>query len=226
MKGGSTRTTRDISNQQFIFHYSVDDKTPIYSLRYDALLTDRACDEARIVLSPKKLLCLNYFHGIHQGLASAKIVCTSRDGRRVVIWRTWLTVSGEARLIVAAHDISGSCPPDIWVTPTQACPDEDILVDVPLDILTESGGYHLEHIGFGGKAIAWLTTDLTLMLLEIPSSEGVGTNLGIRRTRPWRIPSSVGLEHHGEVRNVYLDDSRGRVILAMEDETLVVFEFV
>jgi len=136
-----------------------------------------------------------------------------------------MTVSGEARFIIAAHDISGSRPPDIPVTPTQACPDEDILVDMPSDILTENGGYHLEHIGFSGKAVAWLTTDLTLMLLEIPPPEGVETNQGIQRTRSWCIPSSVGLEHHGEVRNVYLDDSRGRVTLAMEDETLIIFEF-
>lgn len=226
MKGGYIKTTLDIASQQFIFQYSLDGMTPIYFLRYETLLAYRPCDEARIEISPKQVLRLNYFHEtIHQDLTSASIVCTSWEGERVIILRIWITTSEEARLVVTVHDISGSGPSDITVTPNQVCPDEDILMNIPRNILEDNGGYHIQHVGFSGKAIVWLTTDLTLMMLEVPPPKGLETNHDIPRTRSWRIPSSVGLEHHGEVRNIYLEDSRGRVILAMQDETLIIFEF-
>jgi len=135
-----------------------------------------------------------------------------------------MTLSDEVRLIADVHDISGSGPFEVPTTSTQVCPDEDILMDVPLDILVDNGGYRIQHGGFSGKATAWLTQDLTLMLLEIPPLEGWGTSR--EGTRSWSIPSSVGLEHHGEVMDLWLDDARGRVILAMQDETLIIFEFV
>jgi len=136
-----------------------------------------------------------------------------------------MTISEEVRLIATVHDISGSGPSDIPVTPTQACPDEDILMDVPLNILEDNDGYRVQHMGFGGKAIAWVTVESTVMLLEVPPLEGRGMNRGREGVRSLCIPSSVGLEDHGQVMDIYLDDSRGRVILAMQDETLIIFEF-
>ena len=151
-------------------------------------------------------------------------VYPSWDGGRVVLWRTRTTVSDEVCLVASVHDISGADACEVLVTPSQACPDETILMDIPLDILVDNGGYRIQHGGFSGKATAWLTQDLTLMLLEIPPLEGWGTSR--EGTRSWSIPSSVGLEHHGEVMDLWLDDARGRVILAMQDETLIIFEFV
>ena len=226
MKAGSTETTCDIANEEFIFHYAADDMVPIYSLPHETLLAHRTRDDTRIEISPKKILRLDYSNGaIHQEMAWVRRVYPSWDGGRVVLWRTRLNLSEEARLIAAVHDISGSDPCEVPVTPTQACPDKDILIDVPLNILADSRGYRIQHGGFSGKAIAWLTVESTLMLLEVPPLEGRGTNTERERIRSWNIPSSVGLEHHGEVVDIWLDDARGRVILAMQDETLVVFEF-
>jgi len=175
---------------------------------------------------PKQLLCLNYVHGaMQQEKAWATRVCTSWDGGRVVLWRTWITASGEARLIAAVHEISGSGPSDIPVTSTHACPDEDILMCIPLNILEDNEGYRLQHMGFSGKGIAWVTGESTLMLLEVPPLEGQGANRERERVKSLHMPSSVGLGHHGQVEDIYLDDSRGRVVLAMQDETLIVFEF-
>jgi len=78
------------------------------------------------------------------------IVCTCWDGRHVIVWRN---TSEEGRFIVTVHDISGSGPFDIAVTPTQACPDEGILMDIPWNILEVYGGYPTQYIGFGGKAV-------------------------------------------------------------------------
>ena len=136
-----------------------------------------------------------------------------------------MTLSDEVRLIADVHDISGSGPFEVPTTSTQVCPDEDILMDVPLDILVDNGGYRIQHGGFSGKTIVWLTLESTLMLLEVPPLESQGRNRERETTRSWGIPSSVGLENHGEVMDIWLDDARGRVILAMQDETLVIFEF-
>lgn len=226
MKEGSTETTWDIANAQFIFHYSVDDMTPIYSLTHETLLDYRTRDRAGTEISPKEILRLKYLHGaVHQEMAWGRRVYPSWDGGRVVLWRTRTTLSDEPRLIADIHDISGSDPLEVPITPTQACPEEDILMDVPLDILIDSeGGYRIQHGGFSGKAIAWLTVESTLTLLEVPPLEGQGTRER-ERMRSWGIPASVGLEHHGEVADIWLDDGRGRVILAMQDETLIIFEF-
>jgi len=98
-------------------------------------------------------------------------------------------------------------------------------MDVPLNILIDSGGeYRIQHGGFSVKAIAWLTVEATLTLLEVPPLEGQGTRER-ESTRSWSIPISVGLEYHGEVLDIWLDDGRGRVVLAMQDETLIIFEF-
>lgn len=200
--------------------------TPIYSLPHETLLAHRRSDQARTEISPKEVFRLNYFGGaVHQEMAWVRRVYPSWDGGRVVLWRTRTTLSEEARLIADVHDISGRGPFNVPVTPTQACPDETILMDVPCDILVDTGGYRIQHGGFMGKAIAWLTADWTLMLLEIPPLEGPGTNRERERTRSWSIPSSVGLENHGEVMDIWLDDARGRVIFAMQDETLVILEF-
>jgi len=152
-------------------------------------------------------------------------VYPSWDGGRVVLWRTRTTVSDEVCLIASVHDISGADACEVLVTPSQACPDETILMDIPLDILVDNGGYRIQHGGFSGKTIVWLTLESTLMLLEVPPLESQGRNRERETTRSWGIPSSVGLENHGEVMDIWLDDARGRVILAMQDETLVIFEF-
>ena len=82
-----------------------------------------------------------------------------------------MTGSEAACLIATIHDISGSDPSNISVTPTQACPDEDILMDIPLDVLEDNDGYRVQHVGFGGKGIAWVTAESTVMLLEVPPLE-------------------------------------------------------
>ena len=226
MKEGFIKARRDFSNEQFTLHYSVDDKTSIYSLRYETLLAHGPSDEATIEILPKQLLCLNYLHGaVHQEKAWATRICTSWDGGRVILWRTWVTVSEEARLIASVHNISEPGPCDILVTPTQPCPGEDILMDIPLNIPEDSDGYRVQHMGFSGKAIAWMTVESTVMLLEVPPLEDWRMNRERERMRPLCIPSSVGLEDHGQVMDIHLDDSRGRVILAMEDETLMIFDF-
>jgi len=197
--------------------------TPIYSLPHETLLAHRTYDKARSAISPKEVLRLNYLHGaIHQEMAWVRRVYPSWDGERVVLWRTR---NEGARLVASVHDISGSGPFEIPITPTQPCPDEDILMDIPLDILVDNGGFRIQHGGFTGKGTAWLTTYLTLMLLEVPPVDGQGTNRERANTRSWSIPSPVGLDNHGEVMDIWLDDARGRVILAMQDETLIIFEF-
>jgi hypothetical protein len=226
VKDGSTETTCDVANGQFIFHHSVDDLTPIFSLPYETLLAHRTCDETGIEISPKQLLHINYFHeAIHQEVFWARRVYPSWDGRRIVVWRTRTTTPDEVRLIASIHDISGSGPLEVPVTPAQACPPEDVLIDLPLDIQNDYGGYRVQHGGFSGKAIAWLTPDSVLTLLEVPPLEGRGMNREGQQIRSWAIPSSVGLEHHGEVMDMWLDDAQGRVIIAMQDDTLVIFEF-
>jgi hypothetical protein len=225
VKEGFTDIACEISIEQSIFHYSVDDMTPIYSLPHETLLAHRTCDKARAEISPKEVLRLNYCHGtLHEDIAWRRIY-PSWDEGRVILWRTQTALYEGPRLIASVHDISGSGPFEIPTTPTQPCPDEDILMDMPLDILGDDVGFRLHHGGFSGKAIAWLTTELTLVLLEIPPVEGRGTSCERAGTRSWRIPSSVGLDHHGDVIDIWLDDARGRVILAMQDETLIIFEF-
>lgn len=220
-----TRARRDIENAQFVFYHSVDDKTSVYSLRYETLLAHRIYDEAITEISPKQLLSITYFRGaIEQEATWATKISISWDSGRLIIWRTWTTYYEEARLIASIHDISGPGPFDIPVTPSQACPDEYVLLDIPLNVLENNGGYRMQHVGPSGKAMAWMTTESTLMLLEVPPLESWGLNKKRERVRPLHIPSSVGLEDHGQVVDIYLDDSRGRVILAMQDETLIVFE--
>jgi len=214
-----------MASEQFVFHHSVNDKTPIYSLRYERILAHQSYDEGTVELSPKQLISLNsIYEAMHQEMNLLRIIGTSWDGGRVIVWRTWINTSDEAHLVATVHDISGSGPSDIAVSPSQACPDKDILIDVHLNILEDREGYPTLHVGFSGKASAWLTTELTLMMLEVPPLEGQGTNRGRERTRSILIPPSVGLEHHGKVMQLYLDDSRGRAILAMQDKTLIVFE--
>lgn len=231
VKEGSTETTCDTANEQFIFHYSVDEMTPIYFLPHETLLAQRTRDKARIEVSPKEVLRLNYLRGaIDQEMWWVRRVYPSWDGGRVVLWRTQTTPYEGPRLIAHVHDISGSGsgsgPLEIPISPNQLFPDDDILIDAPLDILVDHGEFRIQHGGFSGKATAWLTTGFTLMLLEIPPLDGQGTRREKEKTRSWRIPSSVGLEHHGDVMDLWLDDARGRVILAMQDETLIIFEFV
>lgn len=132
----------------------------------------------------------------------------------------------EPRLIAHVHDISGSGPFEVPITPTQLFPDEEILMDVPLDIQDNIDGLRIQHGGCSGKANAWLTQELTLVLLEIPPLEGQGTSREEEETRSWKIPLSVGLALHGEVMDLWLDDARGRVVLAMQDGTLIIFDFV
>jgi len=203
--------------------------TRIYFLPHEILLAQRTRDKARIKVSPKEVLRLNYFHGtIDQEMWWVRRVYPSWDGHRVVLWRTQTTLYEGLRLIAHVHDISGSGsgPLEIPITPIQPLPDEDILIDAPLDIMVDHGGFRIQHGGFSGKATAWLTNEFTLVLLEIPPLDGQGTSREKEKTRSWRIPSSVGLEHHGDVMDLWLDDARGRVVLAMQDETLIIFEFI
>lgn len=220
------KTKLDTPNQQFIFQCSLDGKTHIYSLHYETLLAYQPCDKARVEISPEQLLCLSYFgEAIHQDLTSARTVYTSWEGGQVIMWRIWTTTSKEACLIVTIHDISESGPFDITVTPGHMSPDEDILMDIRQIILKDKEGYYLQHVGSSGKAIMWLMTNLTLMMLEVLPPKGLETNHDIKITRFWSIPSIVGLEHHRDIGSIYLEDSHGRVILSMQDETLIIFEF-
>lgn len=205
----------------------MDDITPIYSLPHETLLAHRTCDKARTEISPKEVLRLNYIHGaVDQELEWERRVYPSWDGGRILLWRTQANNYDEPRLIAHVHDISGSGPFEVPITSTQPFPDEDILMDVPLDILIDDDGLRIQHGGFSGKANAWLTHEFTLVLLEIPPLEGQGTSREEEETRSWKIPSSVGLVQHGDVMDLWLDDARGRVILAMQDETLIIFDFV
>ena len=200
--------------------------TLIYSLRHEILLDYRTRGHASIEIAPKEVLRLRYLDGaVHQEITWGRRVYPSWDGERVVVWRMRMTLSDETHLIASVHDISGSVPLEVPITPTHACPDEDMLMDVPFDILVDNEeGYPIQHGGFSGKAISWLTLESTLTLLEIPSLEDQG-NRGRGSTRSWRIPAPVGLKDHGEVADIWLDDGWGRVILAMQDEALIVFEF-
>jgi hypothetical protein len=230
VRQGSTETTCDITNEQFIFHYSVGDVTPIYSLHHETILAQRTRDQARTRISPKEVLRLNYLDGaMDREMGWLRRVYPSWDGGRVVIWRTRVSIAQEVRLIAEVHDISGSGSFEVPVTHFRACPDENLLMNVPLNIHNDPRGYRIQHGGFSGKAIAWMTVESnvepTLMLLEVPPLEARKTDQERERTRSWVIPSSVGLRHHGEVMDIWLDDARGRVILAMRDETLVVIEF-
>ena len=226
MKERYTEIMCDFAIDQFILHYSVDDMTVIYSLSHETLLAHRSCDKARTEVSPKEVLRLNYLHGaILQEKGWMRRVYPSWDGRRVVLWRTRKGLFDEDRLIASVHDISGSGPFEIPITPSQPCPDENLLLDVPLDILVDNERGRIQQGGFSGKVTAWLTKDFTLVLLELPPVEGQGTSQEGAKTRSWRIPPSVGLENHGDVMYIWLDDARGRVVLAMQDETLIIFEF-
>ena len=172
--------------------------TAIYSLPHETLLAHRTCDKARTQVSPKEVLRLNYLHGaILQEKDWMRRIYPSWDGGRVVLWRTRTSLFEEDRLIASVHDISGSGPFEIPITPSQPCPDENLLVDVPLDILVDNKGCCIQHGGFNGKVTAWLTDDFTLVLLELPPVEGQGTSQEGAKTRSWRIPPSVGLENQG-----------------------------
>lgn len=226
MEASPTRAKCDSENAQFVFHHSVDNKTFIYALHYETLLAHQTSDGDMVGISPKQIFCITYSHGaIQQETAWATKLSTSWDGGCLILWRSWTTDHEDNCLIASIHNISGLGPINIPATPTQACPEEYVLLDVPLNVLEDNQGYHKQHMGPGRKVMAWVTIESMVMLLEVPPLEGQRVDRKRERARPLNIPSSVGLEDHGQVMDIDLDDACGRVLLAMQDETLIVFEF-